>query len=107
MQRVALVLVMAVMLASCVTLQDTTIGEVKAGLQCVTYGGDLTWKQVAEILGDPDIFPKPEPGSNLTANTRVYKKSVVIFATGLKEVQEGEKTRFVEAVTGLEICRHK
>jgi len=52
MQRVALVLVMAVMLASCVTLQDTTIGEVKAGLQCVTYGGDLTWKQVAEILGD-------------------------------------------------------
>jgi hypothetical protein len=103
-----IIAVMALLLSGCVhCTSDMRVGEIKAGLSCVTYRGDLGWKQVAEMLGEPDCFPRPEPGSQLTANTRVYQRALVLFSTGLKEVQEGDKTRFVEAVTGLEVCRQR
>ncbi len=103
-----IVAALAVFLAGCAhCASDMRVGEIKAGLSCITFSGDLNWKQVADALGEPDCFPRPEPDSGLTANTRVYERALVLFSTDLKEVQEGDKTRFVEVVTGVEVCRPK
>jgi len=95
-------------LSSCTTLQKpTTLGQVKSALNCITYTEGMEWNQVSQAMGHPDIAPIPEPGPDLSKNTRVYKNKVVIFNIEMKEVKEEGKVRFREVVTGIDVCRKK
>jgi hypothetical protein len=82
------------------------LDEVKAGLECISYREDLAWEQVINSLGDVDIAPIPGPES-LFKNARIYKRRVVIFQVETKETVEAGRSKFVEVVKGLEICREK
>lgn len=67
-------------LASCTILADAdpkTLEESKSGLACVEYKDNLTWQEVEKLLGEPDEFPLPQPGEDLSKNARVYKSKNV------------------------------
>ena len=46
-----------------------TLGEVKAGLICVEYRQDLPWQDVAAALAEPDEYPPPASGQDLSKNS--------------------------------------
>lgn len=99
---------MAVFVTSCAHVQSTKpLEQVKADLDCVRWEKDIQYKQISEIFGSPDIAPLPEPGTGLGRNTRVYKNKTIIFYTELRELKEGEKIRFHEVATGVEVCKGK
>ena len=108
MKRLAPFVLLIVLFPACAYVQQPqTLGQVKAGLECIPYEKGLGWKQIPEKLGGPDIAPLPEPGTDLTKNVRGYRDEVILFYVERQEVNEGEKVRFQEVVTGVEVCRKK
>lgn len=108
MRRFAIFFVVAIALTSCAPLQKPkTLGQVKADLDCLRYEKGISWKQISEKLGSSDITPIPEPGTDLSRNTRVYRDTVIIFYIERREVKEGEKVRFQQVVTDIEVCKGK
>jgi hypothetical protein len=67
----------------------------------------MKWEVVQEIFGIPDFAPKPLAGEKLSENARVYKGKTIIFYTELRKISVGEKIRYEEVVTKLEICSEK
>jgi hypothetical protein len=109
MKRIV-VLCMLVLLTACSCAtgkSDKTLTEVKAGLECVRYEKGMRWDAVTAALGQPDITPLPESGTDLSKNTRIYRKRIVILSVERQEVIEAEKVRFHEIVTGLEVCKER
>jgi hypothetical protein len=107
-KRLAILFLLVIALTSCANLQPPqTLDRIKADLECIPYQKEMGWKEISAKLGDPDLVPLPEPGTDLTKNARGYSGKVVIFYTGIKEVEEESKVRFQEIVTTLEICRKK
>jgi hypothetical protein len=107
-KRLAILFLFVIALTSCANLQPPqTLDRIKANLECLPYQKEMNWKEISANLGEPDLFPLPEPGTDLSKNARVYLGKVIIFYTGMKEVQEGSKVRFQEIITSLEICRKK
>ena len=108
MKRIAIIIVIAIALTSCATLQPPkTLGQVKSNLTCFEYKDGIYWKQISEKIGAPDIAPLPESGTDLSKNARVYKNMTIIFYTERQEVKEDEKVRFHEIVKKIEIGRKK
>lgn len=102
----SMVLILVLSSFSC-ALPDKTIKEVKWRLNCVEYKEGMKWEVVQENFGVPDVAPIPLAGEKLSENARVYKGKTVIFYTELKKISVGEKIRFEEVVTKLEICSEK
>ncbi len=67
----------------------------------------MSWNQVSRAMGPPDIAPVPEPGPDLSKNTRIYEDKIVIFYLEMREIKEEGKVRFEEVVTGMDICKKK
>jgi len=108
MRRLTILFVIVMALSSCTTLQQpTTLGQVKSALNCIQYKEGMSWNQVSQAIGPPDIAPIPEPGPDLSKNTRVYKDKIVIFYIEMREVIEEGKIRFHEVVTNIEVCKKK
>ncbi len=108
MKRLAILFLLVIALTSCAYFQSPkTLDQIKADLECIPYQKEMSWKEISARLGEPDLVPLPEPGTDLTKNARGYSEKVVIFYTGMKEVEEGGKVRFQEIVTTLDICRKK
>lgn len=108
MRRLTILFVIVIALSSCTTLQQpTTLGQVKSALNCITYKEGMNWNQVSQAMGPPDIAPIPEPGPDLSKNTRVYKDKIIIFYIEMREVIEEGKIRFHEVVTNIEVCKEK
>jgi hypothetical protein len=105
--RSAIVLLLAFSLMSCVSPNSQTLTELKMNLKCIEMQNGLLWADISREFGTADILPLPEAGTNLGKNARGYRDEIVIFYTDLKEVKEGEKTRFNEVVYKTEICRKK
>ncbi|HEX9666348.1 MAG TPA: hypothetical protein VGA95_07275 [Thermodesulfobacteriota bacterium] len=106
----AILICASLFLSSCGSLSlaaTETLEEAKSGLVCVEYKDNLTWQKVEELLGEPDEFPLPQPDQDLSKNARVYKSKNVIFYTERREIQEGEKVRFQEVITKIEVCGKK
>jgi len=100
--------VVAIALTSCTTLQKPkTLDQAKAGLDCIEYKEGIGWGQISEKFGNPDITPLPETGTDLSRNARGYNDMTIIFYTERKEQKEGEKVRFHEVVTKIEVCKKK
>jgi hypothetical protein len=107
-RMVVLCILVFLLVSSCaVGKSGKPLTEVKAGLECIQYEKGMRWEAVAATLGQPDVAPLPEPGTDLSKNTRVYMKRTVILSVERQEVTEADKVRFHEVVTGLEICREK
>lgn len=108
MRRFAIILLMSVFVTSCAYVQSPKpLEQVKVDLDCIKWEKDIEYKQISEKFGPPDIAPLPEVGTSLGRNTRVYKNKTVIFYTELQEFKEGEKVRFHEVVTVIEVCKGK
>jgi hypothetical protein len=85
------------------TPRAVTLEDVKANRNCIEYQGQLGWQKVEDTLGEPAVFPRPEPGK-LSDNTRVYKNATVIFYVTREKRGEGNTVRFHEVVQKIEIC---
>ena len=108
MRRLAVLFVIIIVLSSCTTLQKpTTLGQIKSALDCIQYKEGMSWNQVSQGMGPPDIAPIPEPGTDLSKNTRIYEGKIIIFQIEMKEVKEEGKVRFQEVVTNIEFCKKK
>jgi hypothetical protein len=108
MRRLSILFIIVIVLSSCITLQKpTTLGQVKSALDCIQYKEGMSWSQVSQAIGPPDIAPIPDPGPDLSKNTRIYKDKMVIFYIEMKEVKEDGKTRFQEVVTDIDFCKKK
>jgi len=109
MKRTAVLCIVILLAAcSCATGKSgKTLTEVRAGLECFRYEKDVPWDAVAESLGQPDMAPLPDSGTDLSKNTRIYTNRIVILSVERQEVSEGKKVRFREVVTGLEVCRER
>ena len=108
MYRIVLCLAITTVLMACSTLsRQETLSGVKAELECIEYKDGAAWEQISDKLGVPDVAPLPEPGTGLGKNSRIYKNTVTIFYTDLREIKEGEKVRFHEVVTNIEVCKEK
>lgn len=108
MRRLTILFVIVMALSSCTTLQQpTTLGQVKSTLNCIQYKEGMSWNQVFQAMGPPDIAPIPEPGPDLSKNTRIYKDKIIIFYIEMKEVMEEGRVRFREVVTNIEVCKEK
>ena len=100
--------VFCISLSSCSIIQKIdTIEEVKAGLYCIEYQEGMEWNAIFRGLGEPDIHPMPQPGNDLSVNSRGYRGKTLLFLTKRREVKEGDKVRFREIVTKVEFCRKK
>ena len=108
MRRLTILFIIVIALSSCTTLQKpTTLGQVKSALDCTQYKEGMSWNQVSQVMGPPDIAPIPEPGTDLSKNSRIYKDEIIIFYTEMREVKEEGKVRFQEVVTNIEFCKKK
>ena len=108
MRYLAIFFSIAIILTSCAALQKhQTLDQVRTDLDCIEYKEGIDWKEIHEKFGNPDITPLPEPGADLSSNTRVYKNKIIIFYIEKRKVQEGENVRFQEAVTKIEVCKKK
>ncbi len=106
--KLAAFLVLTIVFTSCAYFQHPkTLGQVKADLDCIPYDKGIGWKQIFQKFGGPDFAPLPEPGSDLSRNTRAYKDTWIILYIESQEVKEGGKVRFQEVVTDIEICKKK
>lgn len=105
--RFAIALLLAFSLMSCASPDSRTLTELKTDLKCIEIQNGLPWTDISREFGTADILPLPEAGTNLGKNVRGYRDEIVIFYMELKEVKEGEKTRFNEVVYKTEICRKK
>ena len=66
----------------------------------------MQWDQVEKRFGRPDEAPIPAPGS-LFRNTRVYKDKIVVFYVDTKETIEAGRSKFIEVVKKVELCKKK
>ena len=108
MRRLAILFVIIVGIGSCTTLQQPkTLGQIKSELDCIQYKEGMSWNQVSQVMSPPDITPIPEPGTDLSKNTRIYKDKIIIFYIEMREVKEEGKVRFQEVVTNIEFCKKK
>ena len=105
MRRLSVLLLLALLLTSCAN--QMALGPVKEGVSCLEYQAGMDWDQVANKLGPPGIFPKPEAGTDLSQNARGYNDMVVIFHTKREQVKEDGKIRFKEVVYKIEVCKKK
>jgi hypothetical protein len=102
-----LIIVSTITLISCVSTGDSSrLSEVKAELYCIGYKEGVDWQQIRGALGDAQINPIPQKGSE-TKNSRIYTENRVIFYTDLKRLDEGGRTSYKEVVTGIDICKKK
>jgi hypothetical protein len=107
-KRVTILIIIVFTLGSCTTFQKpATLSQVKSGLDCIQYKEGMSWNQISQVMGSPDIAPMPEPGTDLSKNARIYKGKVIIFNTSMKEVKEEGKVRFREVVNSIEFCKRK
>ncbi len=108
MRRLSILFIILIALSSCTTLQKpTTLDQVKSTLNCIPCRQGMNWNQVSRAMGPPDIAPVPEPGPDLSKNTRIYEDKIVIFYLEMREIKEEGKVRFEEVVTGMDICKKK
>lgn len=108
MKYFAISLIMTTAFISCKPFEKPkTLDQVKEYLDCTRYEKGISWKQISEKLGPPDIAPLPEPGTDLAKNARIYKDKTIIFYTERQEIREGDKVRFQEVVTDIEACKEK
>lgn len=108
MRRAMPILLASLVLSSCAMFQKPkTLEQVRADLVCVEYADGMTWVEIRGRLGDADLAPLPEPGSNLQKNTRVYKDKWVFFSVENQEFRQEGKTRFREIANKIEVCREK
>lgn len=108
MKCVGIIFLLAMTLSSCAHAPPPqTLDQFKADWECLPYQKEMGWRQIFEKLGEPDLLPLPDPGTDLSKNTRIYRNKLLIFHAERREVQEGEKVRFQEVITNLEICRKK
>lgn len=106
--KLSVILWLLLGLSSCAHVHEPrTLSEVKGNWDCLRYQEGVSWKQVISTLGEPEIAPLPEAGTDLSRNARVFTDGAVILYLERREVQEEGKTRFQEAVTGLEVCKKK
>lgn len=105
MRRLSVLLLVTLLLMSCTN--QTVLSHVKEGASCLEYQAGMDWDQVANKLGPPGIFPKPEAGTDLSMNARGYNDMVVIFYTKREQVKENGKIRFKEVVYKIEVCKKK
>ena len=105
MRRLSVLLLLALLLTSCTN--QMALSQVKEGVSCLEYQAGMDWDQVANKLGPPGIFPKPEAGTDLSLNARGYNDMVVIFYTKREQVKENGKIRFKEVVYKIEVCQKK
>jgi len=97
-----------IILSSCVTLANPrTLGEVKENLNCLQYEEGMDWQTISGTFGEPNIAPLPEPGTDLSSNTRIYDNMVVIIYTKRQKFQQDGKIRFKEIVYKIEVCKKK
>jgi hypothetical protein len=108
MKKIIIPFLIAFFITSCAYSQNLkTLEQLKTNMVCIKYERGIEWKQISEKFGSPDISPLPEPGTGLGRNIRAYKNKIIIFYTELEEFKEGEKIRFHEIITGIEVCREK
>ncbi len=108
MRRLTILFIILLALSSCTTFQKpTTLGQVKSTLNCIPCREGMSWNQISQVMDHPDIAPIPEPGPDLSKNTRVYRDKIVIFNIEMKEIKEDGKVRFQEVVTNIEVCKEK
>lgn len=108
MRRHVVLFVAIILLSSCIALAaPRSVEEVKESSTCLEYHGGMGWLEIANTFGEPDIAPKPEPGTDLSMNARGYQDLTVIFYTKRKRVNEDGKIRFKEVVYKIEICKRK
>ena len=108
MRKLTILLTILFVLSSCTTFQKpTTLGQVKSTLNCIQYKEGMSWNQVSQAMGLPDITPIPQPGPDLSKNTRIFKDKIIIFYIEMKETKEEGKARFEEVVTGMDVCQKK
>jgi hypothetical protein len=107
-KRYVILFIIIIGLSSCTTLQQPkTLSQIKSELDCIQYKEGMSWNQVSQVMSPPDIAPIPEPGTDLSKNTRIYKDKIIIFYIEMKEVEEEGKVRFQEVVTNIEFCKKK
>ena len=108
MKRYVILFIIIIGLSSCTTLQQPkTLSQIKSEFDCIQYKEGMSWNQVSQVMSPPDIAPIPEPGTDLSKNTRIYKDKIIIFYIEMKEVKEEGKVRFQEVVTNIEFCKKK
>lgn len=103
MKRWLPLLFLLAMVTAC--LSGQVLSQVKQDLSCVTYSEGMNWDQVASKFGAPDITPQPEPGTDLSLNSRGYRGMTVIFYTKRQPVNEEGKIRFKEVIYKIDICQ--
>jgi hypothetical protein len=107
-KRYVILFIIIIGLSSCTTLQQPkTLSQIKSEHECIQYKEGMSWNQVSQVMSPPDIAPIPEPGTDLSKNTRIYKDKIIIFYIEMKEVEEEGKVRFQEVVTNIEFCKKK
>ena len=108
MKRLAILFIIIIGISSCTTLQQpSTLGQIKSEFDCIQYKEGVSWNQVSQVMGPPDIAPMPEPGTDLSRNTRIHKDKIIIFYIEMREIKEEGKVRFQEVVTNIEFCKKK
>jgi hypothetical protein len=107
-KRYLILFIIIVGLSSCATLQQPrTLSQIKSELDCIQYKEGMSWSQISQVMGHPDIAPIPEPGTDLSKNTRIYKDKTIILYIEMREIKEEGKVRFQEVVTNIEFCKKK
>jgi hypothetical protein len=66
----------------------------------------MPWEQVKRSLGREDETPIPGPGSLFT-NARIYTDKVLIFHVDTMEITEAGRSKFVEIVKKIDLCKEK
>ena len=108
MKRLVIYLAVFLVLPSCaLTQRNPTLAEIKADLTSLVYQEGMAWRSVSQTLGPPDQAPLPEPGTDLSRNSRLYQDMTVIFYTTRQEFREDGKVRFKEVVDRVEIGKRK
>jgi hypothetical protein len=95
------------LIPSCASVtSQRTLEDVKSQLDCVAYSDEMPWEQVKTSLGREDEAPIPGPGTLFT-NARVYTDKVLIFHVDTKEITEAGRSKFVEVVKKIDLCKEK
>jgi hypothetical protein len=105
--NVLILVVVALGICACaLRTKTTTLEEIKPGLNCLVYTGEIKWKAIEEKLGEPDYAPIPT-GQKLSQNIRIYTDLTIMFHTELKSKKVDGKIRYEEVITELEICKER
>jgi len=108
MKRLLLLCVVPPLIFACTSLSNSqTLSQAKENLFCLEYSNGIPWEQVQHAFGDPPFAPQPEPGTDLSQNTRGYKNLRIFFHTKPQKTEEEGKIRFKEVVYKVEICKEK